>query len=104
MSRQREILADAAAVQFTRNPGGLAGALKKIGAFSYRSRIQAAHASETAHLFFSSSFESQLFSTHPPLEERIRALDPQFDGKFPRASATYVPDLAELESELAHGP
>jgi Zn-dependent protease with chaperone function len=100
VSRQREVLADAAAVQFTRNPAGLAGALKKIGALSYRSRVQAAHASETAHLFFSNAAGSQLFSTHPPLAERIRALDPQFDGKFPKASETYVPEFAEESSGL----
>jgi Zn-dependent protease with chaperone function len=100
VSRQREVLADAAAVQFTRNPAGLAGALKKIGGLSYGSRVRAAHASETAHLFFSSSLESQLFSTHPPLEERIRALDPQFDGRFPNASGVSEIDLPEEANGL----
>jgi Zn-dependent protease with chaperone function len=84
VSRQRELLADAAAVQFTRNPAGLAGALKKIGGLAYGSRIQSPHAEEASHLFFANGLGNSFFSTHPPLTERIRALDPSFDGKFPR--------------------
>ncbi|HEY2142719.1 MAG TPA: M48 family metallopeptidase [Candidatus Udaeobacter sp.] len=84
VSRQRELLADAAAVQFTRNPAGLAGALKKIGGLSYGSRIESPHAEEASHLFFANGLGNSFFSTHPPLTERIRALDPSFDGKFPR--------------------
>jgi Zn-dependent protease with chaperone function len=52
VSRQREVLADASAVQFTRNPAGLAGALKKIGGLAYGSRLQSPHAEEASHLFF----------------------------------------------------
>ena len=87
VSRQREFLADAAAVQFTRNPGGLAGALKKIGGLGAGSQLQAAHAEEASHFFFANGLKSSFFgfATHPPLEERIRALDPAFDGKFPDA-------------------
>jgi len=84
VSRQRELLADSAAVQFTRNPAGLAGALKKIGGLGYGSRIESPHAEEASHLFFANGVGNSLFSTHPPLTERIRALDPSFDGKFPR--------------------
>ena len=84
VSRQREVLADASAVQFTRNPDGLAGALKKIGALDYGSRIDSPHAEEASHLFFANGLGNSLFATHPPLTERIRALDPNFDGKFPR--------------------
>jgi Zn-dependent protease with chaperone function len=86
VSRQRESLADASAVQFTRNPAGLAGALKKIGGLSYGSRIAAPHAEEASHMFFSNGMGESLFSlmeTHPPLVDRIRALDPTFDGTFP---------------------
>jgi hypothetical protein len=88
VSRQREFLADAAAVQFTRNPGGLAGALKKIGAFRHGrgSRINSAQALETAHLLFASGMSAGLggmLSTHPPLEARIRRIDPTFNGVFP---------------------
>lgn len=91
ISRQREFLADAAAVQFTRLPDGLAGALKKIGALAAGSRVASPRAGEAAHLFFSNALSaglSSLFSTHPPLVERIRALDPSFDGVFPPARKT----------------
>jgi hypothetical protein len=84
VSRQRELLADAAAVQFTRNPAGLAGALKKIGGLAYGSRIESPHAEESSHLFFANGLGNSFFATHPPLSDRIRALDPSFDGKFPR--------------------
>lgn len=87
VSRQREYLADASAVQFTRYPGGIAGALKKIGALSEGSRIRDPHAEECSHLFFSDALSGtimNLFSTHPPLVERIKRLDPNFDGTFPK--------------------
>ena len=84
--RQRELLADASAVQFTRNPHGLASALKKIGGYVFSSRIKSVAAKQASHLFFGESHRSGLFTgflaTHPPLEERIRLLDPAFDGKF----------------------
>jgi Zn-dependent protease with chaperone function len=89
VSRQREMLADASAVQFTRNPMGLASALKKIGGLSYGSKLQAPHAQEASHMFFSSGLGESFLSlleTHPPLVERIRALDPSFDGNFPQVS------------------
>lgn len=89
VSRQREYLADAAAVQFTRNPIGLAGALKKIGGFAHGSVMVSGHAEEASHFFFAngvSGFWSRLMSTHPPLAERIRLLDPTFDGKYPKVA------------------
>ncbi|TVS00736.1 MAG: hypothetical protein EA406_00220 [Rhodospirillales bacterium] len=81
VSRRRESLADATAVQFTRNPEGLANALKKIGASAAGSRVGNAHAEEARHLFFAEATGTLagLFATHPPLIERIRALDPRFD-------------------------
>jgi Zn-dependent protease with chaperone function len=85
ISRQQEMLADASAVQFTRNPLGLAGALKKIGGSAFGSRIRSLEARQASHLFFSESHPGRLFdflATHPPLTERIRLLDPSFDGKF----------------------
>ncbi|GAB6271812.1 MAG: M48 family metallopeptidase [Smithella sp.] len=85
ISRQQEFLADASAVQFTRNPLGLAGALKKIGGSAFGSRIGSAEARQASHLFFSESHPAGWFSfldTHPPLTTRIRLLDPAFDGKF----------------------
>lgn len=85
VSRQREFLADASAVQFTRNPGGLAGALKKIGGLSEGSKLESPRAEEASHLFFANGLRSSIFgfATHPPLVERIRALEPAFDGNFP---------------------
>jgi Zn-dependent protease with chaperone function len=89
ISRQREYLADSAAVQFTRNPDGLAGALKKIGGLAQGSRLQNPNAEEASHLFFGNGMKESflgMFSTHPPLEQRIRAIDPTFDGQFPQVS------------------
>ncbi len=83
VSRQREFLADAAAVQFTRNPDGLAGALRKIGGAG--SRVRHPHSQDVAHLFFANGLRLSLggwFATHPPLEERIRLLNPSWDGSF----------------------
>jgi hypothetical protein len=81
VSRQREALADASAVQFTREPQGLAGALKKIAA--YGGRITSVETEEVAHMLFErgSRAFSGWFATHPPLLERIRALDPTFDPR-----------------------
>ena len=86
VSRQREFLADASAVQFTRNPSGLSSALQKIGALAQGSQMESEHAAEASHMFFGNPMKSSLFNvfaTHPPLEERIRAIDPGWDGKFP---------------------
>ena len=85
VSRQREMLADASAVQFTRNPAGLAGALKKIGGLSFGSKLETVHAEEASHMFFGNGMGESflhLMDTHPPLGERIRAIDPSFDGVF----------------------
>ena len=84
VSRQREFLADASAVQFTRNPEGIGGALKMIGGYSAKSTIQHSAAHEVGHLFFSSAYKSflSLFSTHPPLETRISRVLPSWDGRF----------------------
>ena len=81
VSRQREYLADASAVEYTRDPSGLGGALMKIGGFSGDSRIRSAHATEASHLFFTSAFGGAL-ATHPPLTDRIRRLVPSWDGRF----------------------
>jgi Zn-dependent protease with chaperone function len=81
VSRQREYFADASAVQFTRNPGGIAGALKKIGGFSSGSRIRSPYAGEICHMFIAKAI-STLFATHPPLPDRIQRLDPGFDSRF----------------------
>jgi len=85
LSRQREFLADASAVQFTRHSEGIAGALKKIGGASAGSSIQNPNAPEASHMFFgrATSGFSAMFSTHPPLSERIRRIEPSWDGTFP---------------------
>ena len=85
VSRQREFLADASAVQFTRDPDGIAGALKRIGGFVSGSAVASPNAPEASHLFFGQALSGGLqsiFATHPPLAERIRRLDPSFDGEF----------------------
>lgn len=77
VSRQREFLADAAAVQFTRNPAGLAGALRRIA--GHGADIGHPRAEEVSHMLFGASGRlSALFATHPPLTERIRRIDPRF--------------------------
>jgi len=85
VSRQREYLADASSVQFTRNPLGLASALKKVAGMSGAKRAGSNADLESQHLFFASSggFMEFLFSTHPPINERIRLIDPAFDGIIP---------------------
>lgn len=90
VSRQREYLADASAVQFTRNPDGIGGALKRIGAASSGSRLKTAAANEASHMFFAQGvFEgfSGLMATHPPLTKRILAIEPNWDGKYPEPIA-----------------
>jgi len=83
VSRQREFLADASAVQFTRQPSGIAGALKKIGGLDEGSAVGHPSAAEASHMFFgrATSGLNALFSTHPPLAERIRRLDPAWTGE-----------------------
>ena len=101
VSRQREYLADSSAVQFTRNPEGLAGALKKIGAMATGSRLLTPHAEEASHMFFGNGMSESWFSfaaTHPPLLDRILLLEPSFAGDFSevkfeeRRSPTAKPD------------
>jgi Zn-dependent protease with chaperone function len=79
LSRQRELLADASAVQFTRQTGGLAGALKKLAGLPEGSRLGNPDAEEVSHMLFGEGLKlSSLMATHPPLAERIKALDPSF--------------------------
>lgn len=89
VSRQREYLADASAVQFTRNPEGIAGALKKIGGLVFGSRLKNERAEEASHLYFANGLAEAWFAllaTHPPLADRVRRIDPRFDGAFPKLS------------------
>src|SRR5688500_7792525 len=85
VSRQRDFLADASAVLFARNPLGLRGALKKFGVYALGSNMQSHKCAAIGHFFFAQAFRpgfTGLCSTHPPLDERIRAIDPSFDGKL----------------------
>jgi len=93
VSRQREYLADAAAVQFTRSTG-LARALRAIGGLPLGSRVSSAAAEEMSHLFFADAlgfWARGVFDTHPPLHERIKRIDPTFDGTYPRVSLPEAP-------------
>jgi len=108
VSRQREFLADASSVQFTRNPGGLSGALQKIGQYGFGSRLESEHAPDMCHMFFGNGLGEPLFgllATHPPIPDRIQAIDPAWDGKYPPLD----PEQREVVkraaiSELEHTP
>ncbi len=89
VSRQREFLADASAVQFTRNASGIAGALKRIGGWKKRSMLKSVFAKEASHMFFGQGISSQWFATHPALEVRIQRLEPGFKGVFETTSLAH---------------
>ena len=84
VSRKREYLADATAVQYTRYPRGISGALKKIAYYS--SALNAPAAETYSHLYFAegiSTMFSSLLATHPPLDRRIKKIEPRWNGRFP---------------------
>lgn len=85
VSRQREFLADASAVQYTRNPAGIASALKHIAAHQSGTLLRNPAAEEISHSLFGAGSRLNLrglFATHPPLERRIRRLDPNWNGEY----------------------
>lgn len=97
VSRQREFLADASAVQFTRNPDGIGGALRVIGGLSYgrndAGKLKDPQASEVTHMCFvpgSSSWLDKATSTHPPIDARIRRIHPQWDGSWLAPAAEFA--------------
>ena len=97
ISRQRELLADASAVQFTRDIDGLVGAFKKIGGAQAHSYLKAPGADEASHIFFSDAIRrlrmfQGLFRTHPPIGDRIRKLEPRWSGEFPEVA---LPEISE---------
>jgi Zn-dependent protease with chaperone function len=102
VSRQREFLADASAVQFTRQTDGIANALKKIGGYTAHSYIHNVDAEEVSHMLFAGGISqlTSLFAAHPPLIERIQALDPEFnesdypivDARFRNGATRHIPD------------
>lgn len=89
LSRQREYLADASAVQFTRDPDGIAGALKKIAAYNHQSYLRA-DSEEVSHMLFANGIRSLMFATHPPLEQRIGRIEKGFKEN----------EIAELAKKL----
>ena len=99
VSRQREFLADASSVQFTRNPDGLAGALRRIGGFANGSQLRSPKAEEASHMFFgealNSSFISSWMATHPPLNERIRRITGLAIEGGPRLATATLPGFTE---------
>jgi hypothetical protein len=98
VSRQREFLADASSVQFTRNPGGIAGALDQIRTSAAGTLVANRYAEDMSHMFFGQAVRlrfAALFATHPPLDERIRRVDPQF------AAAQYRKKRASIEEPRA---
>ncbi|MBL8268251.1 M48 family metallopeptidase [Steroidobacter sp.] len=104
VSRSRESLADASAVQFTRDPTGLRGALIKIGALSGGSKIANPEVEEVAHMLFAPGM-SRFFATHPALEDRLKAIDPRFDPKeFERARAELINAAEQAKKEVAPKP
>lgn len=103
VSRQREFLADASAVQYTRNPAGIAGALKRIGMDTDNLFLDNPAASQISHALFSEGVKhrfNSLFATHPPLEKRITALEPQWSGQF---ITTAPSPRSSVSSKLAAG-
>jgi Zn-dependent protease with chaperone function len=91
VARQREYLADASAVQFTRDPSGIGGALKKIAVYGDASYLDA-DTEEVSHMLFGDGRRMRLFSTHPPLTERIGRIEPDFQPE----------DLGRLAAKLQH--
>jgi len=101
ISKQKEYLADASAVQFTRNPEGIGDALKIIGGHAAGTFVETARAEEMSHLFFG-QVKHRLwsgFATHPPIEERIERIDPQWDGQFLTPSRAEINELGEESSD-----
>lgn len=85
VSRQREFLADASAVQFTRSPHSIGDALQRIAASQEKGVVHNKNASEASHLFFNQAvggISGFLFATHPPIDQRIKRVLPQWDGQY----------------------
>lgn len=102
IGRQREFLADATAVQYTRNPQSIAGALKKIGGYELGATLNAARAAEFSHLYFGSGTSSfDLMASHPDLSERIRRVDAHWDGSFVKIAAPAVEPQAKPDLPIS---
>ncbi len=90
VSRQRELLADACSVQFTRNPHGLASAFRVMQAHEQGTHLKTKHVEDISHMCFGEAqwvMFGSLLATHPPLEARIKAIDPNdMYGILPRTN------------------
>ncbi len=107
VSRQREFLADASAVQFTRNPEGIGNALKKIGGYALGSRMLIHETSEISHMLFGEGLMRRgiggMFATHPPIGERIRRIDPRWNGELINPEKERVIAYSSLPDEKLSG-
>lgn len=110
ISRQREYLADSSAVQFTRNPSGIAGALKKIGGLyddGAGSKLESANAPQMSHAYFSQGiaihFFKSLFATHPPLADRIKRIEPVWNGKYLSSHVATEQEVSEEVTAMQTG-
>ncbi|MFP4204159.1 MAG: M48 family metallopeptidase [Opitutales bacterium] len=108
VSRQREYLADASAVQFTRNPEGLGNALRRIGGVPRQSLVSHPKAGEFAHAFFSKSLKSEVsfLATHPPLKKRIRRVLKDWNGDYlnprPKPKSKLASKKTPSKAEMPH--
>jgi hypothetical protein len=107
ISRQREYLADASAVQFTRNPEGIGGALMQIANHNEGSYLLDTNAMEISHALFEEGVHTRLkslYATHPPLDVRIQAILPDWDGSYGLLeSASSNNSSIEGENEASDG-
>lgn len=106
VSRQREYLADASAVQFTRNPDGIANALRRIGGSAAGSRVRGPRTGEMNHMYFGEAVSSGFLSgrslaSHPPLDHRIRRVLPSWDGSMLSPLTVGVPRPSEVGAPAA---
>lgn len=104
LNRQREFLADASSVQFTRNPEAMSGALKAIDYHGRQSVLQNKRSIEVSHLFFAKALtkSQSLFASHPPLATRIKRIEPYWDGSFTPATP-WQEKLQEAEDSNSQG-
>jgi len=106
ISRQREFLADAASVQFTRHPQGIAGALYKIGLNAQGARLETTpHAEDMNHLCFGETIPapfSRFMASHPPIEDRIKAIDPALVARMRARYGTRTRPAGTSRDPMAH--
>lgn len=102
ISRQREYLADASAVQFTRHKDGIGGALKKIAAWQHGSVLADSGTEEVSHMLFANGLQKQftsLFATHPPIQDRLQRMGIRFDNQELAKLAVKIQQISSYASE-----